>query len=105
MKLLLDECIPRKLKKYLRPHECKSVPEAGFAGKKNGVLLTLAEAAGFDVLVTIDEGIEYEQNHANRAMAIIIIRAKSNRLADISPSTPSCLRALKTIAAGQIVRV
>lgn len=105
MKLLLDECIPRKLKKYLQPHECKTVPEAGFAGKKNGVLSALAEVAGFDDLVTMDRGIEYEQNHASRAMAILIIRAKSNRLADIAPSNAACLRALKTIDASQILRV
>jgi hypothetical protein len=47
MKVLLDECIPRKFKNALPEHECQTVPEAGFAGQKNGVLLSLAEAAGF----------------------------------------------------------
>ncbi len=57
MKLLLDECEPRKLKNNLPGHECKTVPEAGLAGKKNGKLLSLAEQAGFEVSVTIDRGI------------------------------------------------
>ena len=80
MKVLLDECIPRKLKYNLPDHACQSVPEAGFAGEKNGVLLDLAESAGFDALVTMDKGVEYKQNLANRRIAIVILRAKSNRL-------------------------
>ena len=67
-------------------------------------LLNLAEAAGFDVFLTVDKGIEYEQNHSSRGMAILILRAKSNRLADIAPNISACLRALKTILRGQIVR-
>ena len=57
MKLLLDECVPRRLKNNLPGHECKTVPEAGFAGKKNSLLLSLAEQAGFEVFLTIDRGI------------------------------------------------
>lgn len=55
MRLLLDECIPRKLKNYLAIHKCTTVPEAGFAGKKNGELLTLAERAGFELFITVDK--------------------------------------------------
>ena len=56
MRVLLDECIPRKLKHSLIDHECSTVPEAGFSGKKNGALLDLAEKAGFEVFVTMDRG-------------------------------------------------
>jgi len=56
MKILLDECIPRKLKYSLPDHECDTVPESGFAGQKNGVLLGLAEGAGFEIFVTMDKG-------------------------------------------------
>jgi hypothetical protein len=49
MRVLLDECIPRKLKNEIPDHECQTVPEAGLAGLKNGLLLSLAEAAGFDL--------------------------------------------------------
>ncbi len=60
MRILLDECIPRKLKFGLSGHTCKTVPEAGFAGSKNGVLLSLAENAGFEVFLTMDKGIQFE---------------------------------------------
>jgi predicted nuclease of predicted toxin-antitoxin system len=59
MRLLLDECIPRKLKDALAGHACQTVPEAGLAGKNNGELLSFAEKAGFDVFVTLDPGIKY----------------------------------------------
>jgi hypothetical protein len=57
MRLLLDECVPRKLKNHLPGIECRTVPEAGLAGKKNGELLSLAEVAGFHALLTVDQGI------------------------------------------------
>jgi hypothetical protein len=82
MKVLLDECLPRKLKNNLIGHECQTVPEVGLAGKKNGQLLTLAREAGFEVFVTVDRGIEYELNLARRDIAVIVMHAKSSRLAD-----------------------
>jgi len=54
MKVLLDECVPRQLKKNLTGHECRTVPEVGLAGKKNGELLSFAETAGFEVFITLD---------------------------------------------------
>jgi hypothetical protein len=54
VRVLLDECMPRKLKNSLPGHECATAPEAGLAGKKNGELLSLAEKMGFDVFLTLD---------------------------------------------------
>jgi hypothetical protein len=62
MRVLLDECIPRKLKNALPDHDCQTVPEAGLAGNNNGLLLSLAERAGFDIFFTIDKGLQYQQN-------------------------------------------
>ena len=62
MKLLLDECVPRKFRNLLPAHDCRTVPEEGLAGKKNGELLSLAEQAGFEVFLTLDRGLEYQQN-------------------------------------------
>ncbi len=56
MKILLDECIPRKLKNAFPDHECPTVPEAGSAGQKNGLLLSLAEQASFELFFTMDKG-------------------------------------------------
>ena len=105
MKILLDECIPRKLKHSLPDHECHTVPEAGLAGKKNGSLLDLAESAGFEIFVTMDKGLEYEQNLAGRSIAILILRAKSNRLADLLPLVPDLLRTVKPPRKGEIHRI
>jgi predicted nuclease of predicted toxin-antitoxin system len=105
MKVLLDECIPRRFKRSLGGHECRTVPEVGLAGKKNGELLTLAEAAGFEVFLTIDRGIEHEQNLRSRSIAIVLIRAKSSRLSDLQPIVSDVLRVLDSIHPGELVRV
>jgi len=80
MKVLLDECIPRKLKYSLRDHECHTVPEASLAGKKNGNLLDLAEKAGFEIFVTMDRGLEYRQNLAGRSIAIPMLRFTASQI-------------------------
>ncbi len=82
-KLLLDECIPRKFKSHLSGYECLTVPAAGWAGKRNGELLSLAENAGFQVFVSLDQGIEFQQNLTGSNIAVILLDAKSNRLADL----------------------
>jgi len=105
MKVLLDECVPRKLKNNLINHACHTVPEVGLAGKKNGELLALAREAGFEVFVTLDRGIEYEQNLARQDIAVIVIRAKSSRLADLLPLMPEVLRLLPSIKSGHLIRV
>lgn len=105
MKLLLDECLPRKLKHHLLGHECSTVPEAGWAGKKNGDLLFLAEKSGFEIFLTLDRGVEYEQNLKGRDIAVILVSAASSRLADLLPRIPDILTALRSVRVGQFVRV
>jgi predicted nuclease of predicted toxin-antitoxin system len=106
MKVLIDECTPRALKHSLAEHghECITVQEAGWSGKANGELLAFAEAQ-FDVLVTLDANLQYQQNLAGRRIAIVIIRAQSNRLEHLSPHFPDCAKVLETIKPGDIVRV
>ena len=67
MKILLDECIPRRFKESLVGHICLTVPEVGLAGRKNGELLSLAEQDGFEVFLTLDKGLQYQQNLASGA--------------------------------------
>jgi predicted nuclease of predicted toxin-antitoxin system len=105
MKILLDECIPRKFKNSLADHECLTVPEARLAGKKNGELLSIAEHQGYTIFLTMDKGVEYEQSLKHRSIAIMILRAKSNRLVDLLPLVRDCLRQMGSIRAGQIVRI
>ena len=106
MNVLLDECAPKKLKIFLSAHghACCTVQEAGWSGKANGELLALAEPL-FDVLVSIDKGLQYQQNISGRKIAIVILRARSNRLADLEPQFPSCALALTTVKPGQVVEI
>jgi predicted nuclease of predicted toxin-antitoxin system len=105
MKLLLDECLPRKLKEYLPVHKCYTVPEAGWAGKKNGELLLLAEESGFEVFLTLDQGMEYQQNLEGRKISVVLVSTHSSRLADLLPRIPAILTALRSIRFGQLIRV
>lgn len=105
MRVLLDECVPRKLKRAFPNHDCRTVPEAGFAGKKNGHLLSLAESAGFAVFFTLDTGLQYQQNMAGRTISILIVRAKSNRLSDLLLLVEPCLAAMESVEPGQVIRV
>lgn len=106
MRVLLDECVPKTLKSgfSVEGHICFTVPEAGFAGKTNGELLRLAELE-FDVSVTLDKGVRFEQNLTSRKIGILLIRAKSSRVGDILPHIPACLIALRSIEPGQVVEV
>jgi len=86
-------------------HDCQTARYAGLAGLKNGDLLDAAEKAKFDVFLTVDQGFEYQQNLTARKLAIILFRAKSNRLKDLLPLVPACLAHMKSIQHGQIVTI
>jgi hypothetical protein len=77
MRVLLDECVPRALRRDISGHDVKTVAEAGWAGVKNGELLRLA-ATAFDLLVTVDRNLEYQQSFKGLSLAVIVIHASSN---------------------------
>lgn len=104
MRVLLDECIPRKLRDELPGHDVKTIAEMKWTGTKNGDLLKLAEV-GFDVLLTVDQGIPFQQNLGATNLALVVIVAPSNDIKDLRPSMPEVLRVLISIQPGQIVRV
>lgn len=106
MRVLLDECTPKALKRVLadQGHECRTVQEAGWAGKKNGELLGLAETV-FHVLVTVDTNLLYQQNLEGRKIAIVILRSSSNRLDHLRQYFPSCVQTLEKIKPGEIVLI
>jgi hypothetical protein len=104
MRVLLDECVPRKLRSELPGHDVKTVADMKWAGTKNGELLQRA-ASEFDALVTVDQGIPYQQNLAGIALALVIIQAPSNDIKDLRPALPELLRVLATIRSGQVVRI
>lgn len=104
MKILIDENLPRKIVAHLEGHECSTIVECGWSGKKNGELLTLADPA-FDILLTLDKNLPYQQNLDSVRIAVLILHAYSNRLADLLPLLPECLAALATIQPRQVVRI
>ena len=106
MKLLLDECIPRKFSFDLsaQGHGVMTVSEAGFSGKENGELLDLAEA-NFDALLTVDKNLPKQQNLSGRRLSIVIIRAKSNRLSDIRKHLKTITDALRDLGPGRVVEI
>jgi predicted nuclease of predicted toxin-antitoxin system len=106
MKILIDECLPDELKESVAAmdHECETVRRAGYGSKKNGELLMLAEGQ-WDVLLTSDRNIKYQQNMTGRSVSILILRAKSNRMKDLLPLMPACGEALHSIQPGRVVEV
>jgi hypothetical protein len=100
MKLLLDECIDRKLAREFIGYEVKTVPQMGWAGIKNGQLLTLAQTE-FNVFITVDRNLSFQQNLPQFNIIVIVLQASSNRLADLKPLAPKVLAILPTLAKGQ----
>jgi hypothetical protein len=84
VRVLLDECVPRKLRRDLPGHDTRTVAEMGWSGTKNGPLLRRA-AREFDVFVTVDQGIEYQRNLAGVDLAVIVMVAPSNDIDDLRP--------------------
>jgi predicted nuclease of predicted toxin-antitoxin system len=104
MRLLLDECVPRRLGRDFVGHTVSTVEEAGFKGLKNGQLLSAA-AGNFDVLVTVDKNIPFQQNLRTLNISILILVTASNRYQDLKTLAPKALDALKQIRPGETLRV
>jgi hypothetical protein len=105
MKLLLDECVTRYVKRDLVGHEVSTVDEAGLKGLKNGQLLQRAADDGFEVLITVDQNLSYQQNLRALPVAILVLVAYSNAYAKLKPLMPQALEKLQTISKGAVVRV
>ena len=104
MRILLDECIDRRLAKDIVGHEVRTVPQMGWATIKNGELLVLAERQ-FDVFVTVDRNLSFQQNIPRYNIAVIILRAPSNRLKSLQPLVPRVLQVLPTARRGEATLV
>ncbi len=104
MRILLDENLNWRLEQFLRGHEDKSVPRIGLAGLKNGKLLARAQEK-FDVIITMDGSMASQQNLSKVKIAIVALRAPSNRLADTSPLMPKVLALLPTLKPGKVVKI
>jgi hypothetical protein len=101
MKVLLDECLPKKLKREVQADVVKTVPEMGWAGTKNGSLLGLVERE-FDVFLTNDQNLEYQQNLNRFDLSIIVLVAMTNDIEDLRPLMPSANAAIRDMGPREI---
>jgi Domain of unknown function (DUF5615) len=97
VRVLLDECVPRRLKRELVGHDVKTAPEMGWASKTNGELLALA-VGQFEIFLTADRNLSYQQDLSAFDIAIVVLVARSNRLEDLRPLMPRLLEVLPTAA-------
>lgn len=104
MRVLLDECFPRALRAELPGHEVTTVAEAGWGGLTNGVLLQRA-ATRFDVLLTVDRNLEYQQNFSGLSIAVIVVDVPSNDIEVIRPLMPKVREVLPNAKLGVVTRV
>jgi len=104
VRILLDESLPRPLGLVLIGHDVSTVRDESWTSLTNGELLRQA-AATFDVLLTADRNIEFQQNLATLPIAVVILVAESNRLESLEPLVPNVLEALKTLKPKSLIRV
>ena len=104
MRILLDECLPRKLKRSIVGHEVATVQERGWSSKKNGELLRLMDGT-VDVFLTSDQNLRDQQNLATIRFSIIVLVVPDNRLPTLQPLMPQVQSLLDTITPGTVVEV
>ena len=104
MRVLLDECLPRRLKRELVGHDARTVPEMGWASKRNGELLALA-ADEFDVFLTVDRNLSYQQDLSGFDIAVVVLVARSNSIDDLRPLAPQILETLGKAGRGRVTLV
>ncbi|MEO8362586.1 MAG: DUF5615 family PIN-like protein [Vicinamibacteria bacterium] len=104
MKVLLDECIDTRLAHHLHAFEVRTVHDQGWTAITNGRLLALAQAE-FDVFVTVDRNLSFQQNLPKFSIAVILIHARTNRLMDLVGKVPELLAAIPEARAGSVTHV
>ena len=101
MKVFVDECVDWRLSRDIVGHEVRTARQMGWSTIKNGELLALA-AREFDVFVTVDRNLSFQQNLPAFAIAVIVIRARSNRLTDLKPLVPELLACIPGAKRGAV---
>lgn len=105
MRVLLDANLPRAFGRLLAGHEVVSAHAHEWSDLDDGRLLAAAEAAGYGAFLTMDQSLRFQQNLAGRPLAVVLLRARSNRLPDLEPLAPAVLAALPSAPAGEVTVV
>ena len=103
-RILLDECLDWRISKHLRPHHITTVAKAGWSGIKNGQLLRRAES-GFDIFLTVDRNLSFQQHIAEFDVAVVVLHVHSNRLQDLVEMAPKLLKAIAVASPGRVTIV
>lgn len=105
MRVRLDEQLPRKLAAELMGHDVSTVQAEGWAGLKNGALLAAAAERGFDIFLTKDQNLEFQQNISRVSLAIVVLDALSHDIEALRPLVPAALEAMSSVKPGEIRHV
>ena len=105
MRLLLDECVPRPLLQDLRAHDARHVVDQGWSAKRNGELLRLMAASGFDGFLTVDRSLPFQQNLRASGIAVILVVSRTNRVKELRLLLPAILQALDKAKPGELITV
>jgi predicted nuclease of predicted toxin-antitoxin system len=105
MRILLDECVPRRLRAHFQGHDAHTVQMMGWTGKKNGELMALTAGAGFEALITVDRNLQYQQNVSALPFGILVLVAPSNRISDLLPLIPNALIGLQKLQPGTCIEI
>jgi hypothetical protein len=105
VRVLLDESVPRPLAPLLVSHEVRTVTQLRWTGIKNGELLSRAAAESFDVVLTADQNIEFQQNLSKLPVAVIVLIAKTNRIESLEPLVPEILAVLEALQPKTLRRI
>lgn len=104
LRVLLDECIDRRLAREISGHDVYTAPEMGWSGLTNGELLSKAEK-DFDVFVTVDRNLAFQQDLTRFSIAVVVLHGRSNRVQDLLQLVPKVLAALKDAQPGKAVTI
>jgi predicted nuclease of predicted toxin-antitoxin system len=104
MKVFFDECVDWRLARDLVAHDVKTARQMGWTSIRNGELLALASRE-FDVFITVDQNLFFQQNFATLTIAVIVLRARTNRLADLRPLVPQLLAAIASAKPGPAMTI
>ena len=105
MRILLDECVDEALRNHFTGHDCQTCRYAGLRGKTNGELLAVAEQVGFDVLITVDQNMRYQQTLRGSTISLLVRQARTTLLEDLVVLMPNVLAALEVLKSGDVVLV
>jgi hypothetical protein len=105
MRLLLDECVPRPLLRDLTVHDAHHVVDMGWSSKRNGELLELMLGDRFDVLLTVDRNLPFQQNLRASGIGVVLVIAGTNRIKELRLVVPQILDALAVVKPGELVTV